>query len=328
MIAKAPGVIKLFGEHAVVYNRLALSSAVSLKAQVKATSSKNISLVLKDLKKKKSFSLKEAEKLWESYEKSPDEKKLKLAKDPFMPFLAIYANALKLASKKIGIKAEISSEIPIASGFASSAACSSAFAIAASKILKLKLDEKQLIELANFGDKVAHLNPSGVDVATSMLGGFVSFRKSEGAKKLKIKTKIKLIAAYAGERRTSEMVERVAKFREQDRWGIEAIFDKIEEATLKGVEALKEKDLDSFGNAIDEAQEYLRELGVSTSEIERIVNITRIYGGHAKISGAGGGGIVIIFARDYSRIKKALEDQKFKVFEFELGEKGAIELSE
>jgi len=244
-----------------------------------------------------------------------------------MPFLAIYANALKLSSKRIGIKAEISSEIPMASGFASSAACSSAFAIAASKILKLRLDEKQLIELANFGDKVAHLNPSGVDVATSILGGFVSFRKSEGAKKLKIKTKLKLIAAYAGERRTSEMVERVARFREQDRWGIEAIFDKIEATTLKGVEALKGKDLDSFGNAIDEAQEYLRELGVSTTEIERIVNIARIYGGHAKISGAGGGGIVIIFARDYSRIKKALEDQKFKVFEFELGEKGAIELS-
>ncbi|MGB9703643.1 MAG: mevalonate kinase, partial [Candidatus Micrarchaeales archaeon] len=289
MIAEAPGVIKLFGEHAVVYNRLALSSAVSLKAKVKATPSKNLSLVLKDLKKRKSFTIKEAQKIYKKFEKSEEEKKEKLSKDPFLPFISIFVKALEKSNKKIGVKAEISSQIPIASGFASSAACSSAFTIAISKILKLNLKKEELIELANYGDIVAHLKPSGIDVATSMLGGFVAFRKSEGAKKLNFKIKLKLIAAYAGERKTSEMVKRVASFREQDRWGIEAIFDKIENTTLKGINALREKDLEAFGIAMDEAQEYLRELGVSNNEIERIVSIARIYGGHAKISGAGGG---------------------------------------
>lgn len=324
----APGAIKLFGEHAVVYNRLSLSAAVNFYAEGKATPSDALHLIFPDLKVSKKFSLKEVSKIYEKYKSMGEREKHEAAKDPFMPFLVIYGEALQNSKIQKGMNFELVSEIPISSGFASSAACFNVFAMATANNLKLDLDLDQLTLLALNGDKVVHIRPSGVDTFTSMLGGYVTFRRSEGAKNVKIPTKIKLIAADTGPRNTGEMVAKVAKAREENRWLIEDIFNKIEGTTLKGLRALKEKNFEEFGKAMDEAQDYLKALGVSTPKIDRIVNIARMWYGHAKISGGGGGGIVIIYAKDLEKIKSVLQKDDIPIYEFELGAKGAIAASE
>ncbi len=69
MDIKAPGVIKLLGEHAVVYGKLSVAVAVSLYARASVADSKSgsITILLPDIKEGRSINRQELERLYSGY---------------------------------------------------------------------------------------------------------------------------------------------------------------------------------------------------------------------------------------------------------------------
>ena len=68
----------------------------------------------------------------------------------------------------------------------------------------------------------------------------------------------------------------------------------------------------------------MAELGASTYKINQIVQMAKDSGAYgAKLTGAGGGGCVIILAEDYKNIENKLTAAGYKHFRAKLGAEGA-----
>lgn len=82
------------------------------------------------------------------------------------------------------------------------------------------------------------------------------------------------------------------------------VLEKLEKITLAGIEALQAKDLFSLGRLMTEYYLNLSQLGISTKELDQIVNLAL----ENKALGAkptGGWGVVVWF---WSREKKSLKN--------------------
>ncbi|MCS4541859.1 MAG: mevalonate kinase [Euryarchaeota archaeon] len=327
--SSAPGSVKLFSEHAVVYNRLGITGAFDKRAYAKVSiSEKKVKIHLKDFGVQKELSEKEVEKIYTSIKelmnREATEDILRLAKkDIALPHVFIIGNIFQ----KFGytpLKIEIRSEIPRKSGLGSSAAVFVALTYAINKNLKLKLNKEQIVELANEGDKVVHGKPSGVDVNTCFFGGYIKFKQSEGAKPLEIKTQVPLVIADTGVYKdTGTMVAAVGGLYQKDPNGTNSIFDEMEAIAVSGLKALKKGNIRELGELINQAQDCLRKLGVSSPEIEELIKIANNNGAYgAKLTGAGGGGCIIAITEQPQQLTKIFNRYGHNAFQTKLGVKG------
>jgi mevalonate kinase len=123
---------------------------------------------------------------------------------------------------------------------------------------------------------------------------------------------------------TKELVAKVRLFRESDPQNFEEVIGLIGDTTANIIEQISEDkfDRDAFLDFIAQNQQYLQELGVSTSKIDRVVELTMESDVYSKITGAGGGGCVLCIPR-YPRfiersealdLWKSLEAEGFTVY--------------
>lgn len=332
MEARAPGVIKLFGEHAVVYDRLAVAMAIDKYAYAKVEKSgAGLSIALLDLGKARNFSEKELESVYSSYfakDSIPDQKGktehiLKFIGEnsavdaDLLPFAVIASRIYKQYGAGLGGgKVKIRSDIPTQKGFASSASCYTAFTLAMLDTLGISLGHDEIIEIARDGERVRHKNEGAgkIDVSTSYYGGFVSYRGSSGAKKEDgINAGVILRAIDTGPKKsTAEMVARVRELYENNREYADYLLDKIEACSTRGIAALKRDDAEGLGKIMDENHSYLRMLGVSSESLENAIALTKTAGGlGAKLSGGGGGGIAIAVTKDHDTLERELKSHGY-----------------
>lgn len=256
MLASAPGKIILFGEHAVVYGRRALATAVSLRCKV------------------------QVEKCSDFIIESPFGKTgLDFRVHPYISFaVKRFCNFKDLK----GVRIKVESEIPVGSGLGSSAAVTVATLKALSEEFDVNLSKEDIAMVAREVERDVQGASSGVDPFISTFGGTWLFPDK---KKVELKEK-KFFLINFGSRKTSEMVSKVAEIRRTYPEIVEKIFDAIDSITVKAVECENLEDL-LYMN-----QSLLRALGVSTLEIDsKIVELEKI-GLKAKITGAGGGGCI------------------------------------
>jgi mevalonate kinase len=324
----APGVIKLLGEHAVVYGKLSLAAAISLYASASFEKLRNgyFELYLKDFGKSIKVDPSYFEALAKEYKGKQGFEEYYIGKDAkALPYLTI-ASLLAQKNSLAGIKLSISSEIPVQKGYASSAACSTAFAIAICEALGLQMNEHELVELAREGDKVIHKNEGAgkIDVNTSFYGGIVSYSSERGARKEDIDVELKLYVIDTGPKKsTAETVAHVRELYEKERERVEKIFDEIDKLSRFGIELLEKGDKKGFGELMYRNHELLKALGVSSEKLDLAVDAAkknRLFG--AKLSGGGGGGIAIILADDDAEIK-VFSDLGFEVKKVSIDYEGA-----
>ncbi|MEM3555877.1 MAG: mevalonate kinase [Candidatus Micrarchaeia archaeon] len=327
-MASAPGSLKLFGEHAVVYNRLALSVAFDRRAfcEIKKADD-GVTINLIDFKKKEKFNFNEITsshaRVKGMIEKGDMAGLSKERRDIFSPYKVILGEFFS----EFGcspIEVSIHSDVPRNSGLGSSAAVFCSLVGELNNFFHTALSKNQVAELTNLGDKVVHGNPSGLDANTCTFGGYISFRRSEGVKLLQIKTEVPILIVNTGSvKDTGEMIQRVAERYKKDREGTEKIFDRMEETALNGIDALRESNLEKLGGNMNAAQECFIELGLSTPQIDRIIETARKKGAlGAKITGAGGGGCVIILAKNPSSLIQIYKRLGCEAFETKLGVPG------
>ena len=332
IITSAPGKTILFGEHAVVYDKIGIACAIDKRCFVRVsfTPEDNIFIEAKNLNLRQSLS---KEKLFEKYSllnnliKEKNFLKLKelTKKEKLLPSFFVIANILKKYGFE-GLKVEIASEIP--KNLGSSSAVFSAIALAVSKILGKDLSKKEISDFAFQGDVIAHGGmPSGIDNNVVTYGGYIQFRKSEGVKFLNIDFQLPLIIVDSGEpAKTAETVLAVRELREKEPEFVIPILDKLEEISLAGIGALKLKNLPQIGKLMTDYYLELRKLGISTKKLDEIFNLAlenKALG--AKPTGGWGGGCCLVLAKgkkESLNLIRVFEEKGFQTLKTKLGVEG------
>lgn len=336
MEVRAPANIKLFGEHAVVYGRLAVATAVDLfaSAKSKANGSSTLRVVLNDFKASYDFS---EEQLTYIYSKYKNKRNINdyihgNASVPqlMLPFGTMAARLFKeYGIGVLGKEVSIESEIPIQAGLGSSSAFSTSFTTLLVKESGNGLEKDDVVDVARDGDRILHRNEGAgmIDVNTSFYGGYVSYKKERGVSIEDVKGSMSIMIVNTGPKRsTAETVGSVTELHGKRKAYSERIFDEIERCSTKGLAALKSMDLESLGRCMFKDQEMLAKLGVSSPGLDRLVEIAKKEKAlGAKLSGGGGGGIgFILMGKKSSRLAGMLKDEGFKVYDSRTGAGGAI----
>jgi len=277
--ATAPGKVILFGEHAVVYGRPAIAVPVAnVRAQALLQPARSgFRIVAPDLSR--DYLLTQA--------------------NPNDPLAAIVQLTLtRLAQPKPPhATLAVTSTIPLGRGLGSGAAISTAIVRALAQFFEQSLRPAQVSELVYQVEKLYHGTPSGIDNTVVAFEQPVYFIKGHPIQRLAVAQPFTVVIGDTGiEASTRQVVGDVRHRRQAEPERYEGYFDEmgviarqakvIIEQGMPGVSAL--------GKLMNENQELLESIGVSSPELEQLIVAARGAGAlGAKLSGAGRGGNII-----------------------------------
>jgi mevalonate kinase len=330
----APGVVKLLGEHAVVYDKLAVAAAIDIKAKVRLedVKSSTMEITLSDMGVAAGFTAERLGQLYKSYRENNIADFIAKNSDIDKRILPYAAIAARLAAEEglnaSGLTAVVTSDIPVQKGYASSAACSTAFAVALSKKRRLQLSDSVVIDIARDGDRVIHQNPNAgaIDISTAYYGGVVSFRKADGPHTEEVPVKFGLVLIDTGPKKsTAETVGHVRDLVTTKPEATKKILDNIDSCSVEGLECLKKGDIKGLGTMMNRDQELLAQLDLSTPGLDTATRVARESGAYgAKLSGGGGGGVAIALVDNPEPVMAALRMEGFRVAGTTVAKDGAM----
>lgn len=263
---RAPGKLILCGEHAVVYGHPAIALPLELATDIELARCEGPTRLLGA---------------------EPD---------------ARLAEALRRALPERGFALTVASDVPIGRGMGSSAALSVALVRAQADLEGASLPHGAVVARALELEAVFHGRPSGVDVEVSARGEPIRFWRGPPARIEPLPLPAgALVALDSGAGAdTAEMVAGVAERRPAVDRALDAIGALVQVCTdVLG-------DPEALGPLLTENHRLLCEVGVSTSRLDELVALACGAGAlGAKLSGSGGGGVVLALARDPEPILRA-----------------------
>ena len=294
-VAYAPGKVILFGEHAVVYGQPAIAVPVT-QVQARATvepgpEGQGITIIAEDLKR--SYPLEQA---------PPDD-----------ALRAIVVSTLEHigVGTKHDLVITVSSTIPIARGLGSGAAVSTAIVRALSqhfdraqyKHFGNLLSPQAISALVYETEKIHHGTPSGIDNTVIAFERPVYFVKNQKIETFSVKSPFLLAIADTGIASPTKIaVSHVRRAWEREREKYEDIFDEIGTIAEMGRQAIERGEIETVGQLMNENHRLLQLIGVSSPELEGLVEAARQGGAlGAKLSGAGRGGNIIALVTEETR---------------------------
>lgn len=282
----APGKVILFGEHAVVYGRPALAAPV---AQVCATAAVEADAAGSGLVIN---ALDLSERVTLACEGHPLAEVARLA-------------LLELGMEEPDWRVTISSTIPIASGMGSGAAVSAALARAISDAAGRPFSAETVSAVVYEVERLHHGTPSGVDNTVIAYSQPVYFVRGQTPQPFAIGAPFMLAIGDTGVASPTKVAVgdvRAAWQREPARY--EALFDEVAAVVEAAKRAIAAGEVAALGPLMDETHRLLRQIGVSSPELDRLVEAARKAGaGGAKLSGGGrGGNMIALVTRDTARL--------------------------
>ena len=294
--ATAPGKVILFGEHAVVYGRPAIAAPVSqvrARAVVSAdplAPSGQVHVLASDI----------------GLDAILDE----------LPANHPLKEALYLTLEELGLgrspacTIRLTSTIPLAAGLGSGAAVSVAVIRAFTAFLGRHLDDGRISALAFEVEKLYHGTPSGVDNTVVTYGQPVYFQRDQPIEIFHVPNAFQIVIGDTGVGSpTAIAVGDVRKGWQADGPRYENLFDTIGEIVQQARQAIETGQTGRLGPLMDQNQVLLEEIGVSSPELERLIDAARAAGAlGAKLSGGGRGGnmIALIEAGQAETVARAL----------------------
>lgn len=318
-LTSAPGKCILTGEHAVVYDAAAIVGAIELRAfaKIQLRPDLSFSIFLKD------FNIHET--------LSPNDNllsKIIPKNKQVLPLWQIITKIYNNYRLQNGLNIEIWSDIPIGVGLGSSAAVAVALTAAINHLFDLQLGLDAISQIAFEAEKLTHGTPSGIDNSIITYGGALLF-KQQRIHRIEIPYSIPLLLINSGiSRSTKVLVDRVKQSYTQHPSIIKHIFTAIDAISLKAENALRLTNLQMLGELLNYNHQLLRVLGVSTKELDSLVELSLQTGAlGAKLTGAGGGGCIFaLFSSD--SVKKqcitSLFPQKIEYYDTHISEHGVI----
>ena len=288
--ASAPGKFVILGEHAVVYGKPAIVVAVDLRMEIAVRGSRFNTI---------------------------NGERIDFRRQPHLRYLTRNATG--------GLEFETSSQIPVGSGLGSSAALSAALALALSERDGRRMSEEELVEEAYEAELFAQGIGSPMDASACVHGGgiAVNLPESEGrhlwtitrgdrswsVSDVDVPDMTFVIGNTGIKAPTGPLVSKVKRFR--DRSGFAAdIIDDIEQATLQGSQAISRGDVEELGRLMTDDHKLLSILGVSSRELNKLVNASLPYSYGAKLTGAGGGGCMIALTDRPEKVCEAIRSRE------------------
>ena len=266
----APGSLMLLGEHAVLHGHRALVGAINQRIMV----------ALIPL----SADTVEIHSALGEYKAPLDA----LIDHPSFRFV-LHAVERHRAVVSGGFRLDIESDFSADIGFGSSAAVTVAThaalmawtrgeAPAAEAVFQAALDTVQSVQGRG----------SGADLAASVFGGIVAYTIAPTFDSVEIA--VPLTAVYSGYKTpTPEVIAKVEAARAEDPERFASLYEEVDVSVADAVEKLRQHDLPGFGQILNRNHELMRQMGVETPELERIVAKLQaepdVFG--AKISGSG-----------------------------------------
>jgi mevalonate kinase len=284
--ATAPGKVILFGEHAVVYGRPAIAApvgGVKARAVVSAAPLRPAGEVLIQ---------------------APDiGLACPLADLPGEHPLVCAVNGVlaELGAPRLpACTVRITSTIPVAAGMGSGAAVSVAVIRALSAFLGSPLADERVSALAYEVEKLHHGTPSGIDNTVITYELPVYFVRGQPIQTLSLPRPFTLVIGDTGiASPTAVAVDDVRRAWQANPSGAEALFDRVGQIAQAARAAIESGQTDELGPLMNENQALLRQMGVSSPELERLIQAARDAGSAgAKLSGGGRGGNMIALATD------------------------------
>jgi mevalonate kinase len=298
-MARASAKVILFGEHAVVFGRLAVAAALDRGAQ--ATSSLEAGRSVLELSP------------WgrTSYADDADDEVGRA-----------YAAVLEASGVREPLRTQASIDVPGGAGLGGSASLGVAIARAVADARGESIDDFEVERRAMAWERVFHGNPSGVDVAIATRGGVLAFKKGEPPRPLHPSFEVPIAVAFTGEvSSTKSMVDHVARQLARRPAVVERSFDGIDALAKKGAAAIEAGAWHELGRLMDLNHALLAALMLSTEKLEQACNLARQAGAAgAKLTGAGGGGCAIALAPSgVGAILDAWRAVGFECFEARIG---------
>lgn len=327
----APGKAILMGEHAAVYGRPALVAAVDRRLVVTLSRRDDavVRLRLEDLgidRQLEAATLEttatEARGAWEAYARRPGPETFQAlrSEDPsrlVQIALAETARHLERGGTVVptGYEVRIESELPVGSGFGSSAALAVALAVGLAGFVDRRLEPDELHRLTLEIERRQHGMPSGVDNGAVIHGGVV-WAERDAAGVLGLEP-LELASSLLGEIRlynsgepvepTGTVVAAVRQFRDRDPGAFEGRLDTMTEAT-RALRGLLTGRTAGAGEArrlirlMATFEHQLEAIGVVPEPVRHAIRRLEARGAGAKISGAGalsgeGAGSLLVYHR-------------------------------
>ena len=279
--ASAPGKVILFGEHAVVYGRPAIAVPVT---QVRATAivedscpGEGITIVAQDLQQRHTVG--------------------QPANEAMRPLEMIVLKTLEQLglSPQHDLRITIRSTIPIGRGMGSGAAVCTAIVRALAKHYGASLSAQEVSGLVYQAEVIYHSTPSGIDNSVISFEQPVYFVRGKPLEFFRVEHPFRIAVADTGIFSPTKVAVgdvRQAWQRERERY--EAIFEAIGRIAIAARAAIERGDQAMIGHLMDENQALLRQLNVSSLELERLIAAAKGAGAlGAKLCGAGRGGNMI-----------------------------------
>ena len=291
--AAACGKIILFGEHAVVYGRPAIAVPVT---QVRATAIVEPSehgLIIHAADLDRSIAVDPA--------------------NPIDPLASIVHRTLEHLNCPLpDLTITIHSTIPIASGLGSGAAVSTAIVRALAQWFDVRLDNAEVNALVYEVEELHHGTPSGIDNTVIAYQQPVYFIRGQALQTFTVARPFKVAIGNTGVASPTKItVGDVRKGWEIDRARYEAWFDRIGAIAQQARSAIASGAIDRLGLLLNQNQVLLRDLDVSSVELERLILAAQQAGASgAKLVGGGRGGnmIALVDDRNEKAVTAALKD--------------------
>ncbi len=278
--ASASAKIILLGEHAVVYGVPAIAIPVS------------------DLR------------VYATVKPEPSGKGLCIAAEDLNQVLPVQVdaeqvdNALLLTVKLVLARLHVSppdatiairSQIPPASGLGSGAAVSTALGRALCMMLDQPLSREDLNAIIYEVEKVHHGTPSGIDNTVIVYEQPVYYVRDQAIQTFSVGAPLHLLIADTGKGALTKVaVGAVRELVTQEPERINPILDSIRVLVIQARSAIETGDTRTLGRLMNANHMYLRELTVSSDELDQLVDAAQNAGAlGAKLSGGGRGGNMI-----------------------------------
>jgi mevalonate kinase len=296
--ASAPGKVILFGEHSVVYGRPAIAAPVFNVAANAAIEpgGRDFKVVARDLGL-----------VYHLPDAPPD--------DPLAETINATLHHFGLSTLPPGTLT-VTSTIPLGRGLGSGAAISTAIIRALAQLMERPISPAEVSALVFEIEKLHHGTPSGIDNTVIAFEQPVYFIKDKPIRRMRVARPFTLLIGDTGvAASTRAVVGNLRARREADTERFEGYFDEIAVIARHAKNAIEQPvfEVRVLGKLMNENQEILEAVGVSSPELERLVAAARNAGAWgAKLSGAGWGGNMIALvppdSNTVAAVKQALLD--------------------
>lgn len=215
-----------------------------------------------------------------------------------------------LNSKRIPLDITIKSEIPLGRGMGSSAATATAIIRGYFNFFEKPLNMNTLKTFTDIEENVTHGNPSGIDAETVSSMHPILFEAKQFSD-FPSKLNGYLVIADTGiSSNTRVAVSKVHDELANNKTKILQIIDHLGDLVENAKKTISSDDINGTGKIMNLAQQDLKQLKVSSKEIEKLIKISLQFGAvGAKLTGSGlGGCIIALTSKEHTaiNIKNAL----------------------